>query len=103
MKNENKLKISKLTSNQQGIHSRGYLPHIEGAEYQMLTYRLADALPKEVLLNLSKEQNTNKRRKNIEAYIDTGHGKCLLEKPEIAKIITDNWHYFDEGFSSPPY
>jgi len=35
-----------------GIHSRGYLPHVkrEGARY-FVTFRLADSLPKEVLVN----------------------------------------------------
>ena len=33
--------------NPQNWHSRGYLPHYEaGLKYQMITYRLADSLPK---------------------------------------------------------
>ena len=36
-----------------GIHTRGYLPHVkrEGASY-FVTFRLADSLPKEVLLGV---------------------------------------------------
>lgn len=30
-------------------HCRGYLPHIEGKQYQMITFRLYDSVPKEVV------------------------------------------------------
>ena len=40
-----------------GIHTRGYLPHVkrEGASY-FVTFRLADSLPKAVLLNFEREK-----------------------------------------------
>jgi hypothetical protein len=40
-----------------GIHTRGYLPHVkrEGARY-FVTFRLADSLPKEVLLGIQAER-----------------------------------------------
>src|SRR5213592_3584516 len=40
-----------------GVHTRGYLPHVkrEGARY-FVTFRLADSLPKEVLLKLQAER-----------------------------------------------
>src|SRR5258705_12663814 len=40
-----------------GTHSRGYLPHVkrEGARY-FVTFRLADSLPKEVLLKHHAER-----------------------------------------------
>jgi hypothetical protein len=40
-----------------GIHTRGYLPHVkrEGARY-FVTFRLADSLPKEVLLRIQAER-----------------------------------------------
>src|SRR5437016_11367308 len=46
-----------------GIHSRGYLPHVkrEGAVY-FVTFRLADALPKEVLLKFLAEKAERLRR-----------------------------------------
>ena len=77
------------------FHSRGYLPHIEGAEYQFITYRLTDALPKNVLESIKLEHNKKKRREKIEQYIDAGHGKCWLKYPKIAQIITENWHHFN--------
>ena len=95
----------------EGLHSRGYLPHYnqEGA-YQMITYRLADSLPAHILRSaggspakfsnntLSPEdikQAQITRRKKIEAYLDAGHGACLLKQIEIAKLVVDNWHFFD--------
>src|SRR5438093_13259485 len=40
-----------------GTHTRGYLPHVkrEGARY-FVTFRLADSLPKEVLLKIQAER-----------------------------------------------
>jgi len=39
-----------------GVHSRGFLPHVkrEGASY-FVTFRLADSLPKQVLLRFQSE------------------------------------------------
>src|ERR1039458_4999738 len=46
-----------------GIHTRGYLPHVkrEGASY-FVTFRLADSLPKEVLLEFEREKAERLRR-----------------------------------------
>lgn len=39
--------------NPQNWHNQGYLPHYDiGDKYQMITYRLADSLPVEVLHRL---------------------------------------------------
>jgi hypothetical protein len=86
-----------------GIHSRGYLPHVkhEGASY-FVTFRLADSLPKEVLLRFEREQAEALRRlpaksgseatqeihrdlrRKVERYLDRGAGACHLRQPEIA-------------------
>src|SRR5437016_12078934 len=49
-----------------GIHSRGYLPHVkhEGAVY-FVTFRLADSLPKEVLIKFLAEKAERLRRLEI--------------------------------------
>src|SRR5437870_10815034 len=46
-----------------GIHTRGYLPHVkrEGASY-FVTFRLADSLPKKVLLQFEREKAERLRR-----------------------------------------
>jgi hypothetical protein len=39
--------------------SRGYLPHLETQEaIYFVTFRLADSLPRELILQLRKERNT---------------------------------------------
>ena len=85
-------KVSAKTT-QPEAHSRGYLPHIEGAEFQMITYRLGDALPKDVMQRLTL-LDREKRHTATEQLLDAGYGQCWLAYPNIAKIIIDNWLYF---------
>ena len=70
-------------------HSRGYLPHCDTPGLlQAVTFRLADSLPVEVLLNLQQEvTNDTEKRKTIEALLDAGYGACWLKQPEIAGIV----------------
>jgi REP-associated tyrosine transposase len=102
-----------------GIHTRGYLPHVkrEGASY-FVTYRLADSLPKEILMQLEARRAQRLRaleeakragradcpdekeiqrdfRRELERYLDAGHGSCHLRRPEIATLIVDNLKHFD--------
>lgn len=55
----------------------------------MITYRLHDAMPPnrrhewEALLALEDERE---KRIKIEAYLDSGFGKCYLRQPEIAAL-----------------
>src|SRR5882724_1626063 len=51
------VKREKANPLRSGIHTRGYLPHVkrEGASY-FVTFRLADSLPKEVLLKIHAER-----------------------------------------------
>lgn len=60
----------------------------------MITYRLNDALPQSALGKL-KNLPKDKLRKQIETQLNSGYGKCLLARPEIAEVIVENWHYFD--------
>jgi REP element-mobilizing transposase RayT len=84
-------------------HSRGYLPHFECADVtQHVTFHLADALPQTVLLRLQSELKslpTEKRdiehRKRIDAWIDAGHGSCVLRKPAIANMVQESLLTFD--------
>ncbi len=76
-------------------HSRGYLPHFEGAEaIQHVTFHLADSLPRTAILRieaetkaLPAEKRDAERRERMEAWIDAGHGSCLLHKPDIAEMV----------------
>jgi len=102
-----------------GIHSRGYLPHVkrEGATY-FVTFRLADALPHEVLLQFEREQAERRRllhqaqqqgwatkdseeaihrdfHRKLERYLDQGRGACYLRRPEIAELVANALVYFE--------
>ena len=84
-------------------HSRGYLPHFESpGATQHVTFHLADSLPKTVLLRLEAELKTfpaekrdAERRKRIDAWIDAGHGSCVLRNPTIAKMVQASLLSFD--------
>lgn len=86
-----------------GWHSRGYMPHFDSHHVvQHVTFHLADSLPASVLTRLEKElravppvQQDAERRKRIEAWIDAGHGCCLLQEPAAACLVQDALLYFD--------
>lgn len=77
---------------------RGFLPHFDiGSRYQMITYRLNDSLPAEVLTYLREKESDNiEYRKKIEKLIDAGYGSCLLKEPAVAEMIIENWIFFDK-------
>ena len=71
-----------------GWHERGYLPHLDRPGVrQMVNFRLADALPRELrhewedIFSLSDDR---RRFARLEAYCDRGHGACELWQSEIA-------------------
>jgi REP element-mobilizing transposase RayT len=95
-----------------GVHSRGFLPHVkrEGASY-FVTFRLADSLPKEVLLQFEAEKAERLRALNraiqqgqpaadsedeihrdfqrkVERYLDKGHGACHLRRSDVAELVS---------------
>jgi REP element-mobilizing transposase RayT len=107
-----------------GIHTRGYLPHVkrEGARY-FVTFRLADSLPKAVLLKFQGERAERLQRlysnheaakkigisartqdtldeierdyfRNLEKYLDKGCGECSLRRPEIAGLVAGAIGFF---------
>jgi len=95
---------------------RGYLPHWtkEGGVYHVC-FRLADSLPKQtielyhqdrerVLAEAQKQKgNINKAQQKrldelfsdkIEAYLNSGQGKCYLKQPEVAQIVVQALKYY---------
>ena len=101
-----------------GTHFRGYLPHVkrEGADY-FVTFRLADSLPKEVLLcyereraerlslvlkarqtggkTVDSEEALNRDfRRHVERYLDQGAGACYLRRSEIGDLVAGALKYF---------
>ena len=87
-----------------GWRSRGYLPHFDvPGLIQTLTFRLNDALPTTVLKAFEAEsgdlddktEKEKRRRLKIEAYLDAGHGSCLLRDSAAAGIVQDALLHFD--------
>jgi REP element-mobilizing transposase RayT len=87
-----------------GWHSRGYLPHFDAPRaIQQITYRLADSLPAELLAKFDQEllaladdlKRDVARRRRIEAFLDAGHGSCVLKHPEAARCVVETWLRFD--------
>ena len=107
-----------------GIHTRGYQPHVkrEGVSY-FVTFRLADSLPKAVLLKLQAERGERLERfqaqhdaarksgvklpnaetldeierdyfHKLESYLDKGAGECWLKRPEIAELVASALRFF---------
>ena len=94
-------------------HCRGYLPHIENKQYQMITFRLYDSVPKEVvegwketlsLLGSRRLEVYEPPRRHpfstykteadrllalLDKYEDAGYGSCVLKNDNVAKIVHD--------------
>jgi REP element-mobilizing transposase RayT len=86
-----------------GNHERGYLPHLDfPSTEQSITYRLANAMPAErrpEWQHVLRIENDTERRRKIEAYVDAGHGSCLLRDPRIATIVEESlWHFDGERY-----
>ncbi len=84
-------------------HSRGYLPHFESSDViQHITFHLPDSLPQTALLRLESElkflpaeKRDSERRKRVDAWIDAGHGSCILRRPAIAAMVQGSLLAFD--------
>jgi REP element-mobilizing transposase RayT len=84
-------------------HSRGYLPHFESPEAtQHVTFHLADSLPQSVLQRLEEELKTLpaekrsvERRKRVDAWMDAGHGSCVLREAGVAEMVQGSLLGFD--------
>jgi len=87
---------------QPGWSSRGYIPHYDAeGQTQHVTFRLADALPTEVLekweedLRILPEGEAKRRKyKLVEQYLDAGHGECFLQDPRCAEIVQNALLHF---------
>ncbi len=97
------------------IRSGGDLPHWEqGSVWYFVTFRLADALPAEVVEKITKERELWKQTHDLdhltreelaeyhhlfsdryEALLNAGSGSCVLRDPAIAKIVDEALHHFD--------
>ena len=76
--------------------SRGYLPHFDqpGA-VQMLTFRLADSMPKSVLAQASEITDDARKRARLEQLLDHGYGSCGLSDPRVGGVVESTLRRFD--------
>jgi len=96
--------------------TRGYLPHLETEQaIYFVTFRLADSLPKELVLQLRKERETiqNARlaetttsgdlsrlrelhafMKKAERCLDSGQGHCYLRDSRVARMVAEALRHF---------
>ena len=66
-----------------------FLPHYDSnGKYQMITYRLNDSVPKDVVGLINND------RRKLEIKLDSCLGSCLLGKPEYAEVVIENWKHF---------
>lgn len=76
---------------------RGYVPHVESHLLkQHVCFRLADSLPAEVVDGMWQELKATppslrsaEMEKRVMAYLDAGHGTCVLREPELATLMQD--------------
>jgi len=83
-----------------GWSYRGYLPHYESEHVtQMVTFRLTDSLPRHAAVRLASEPETDEGneayRERIEAWLDAGHGSCVLRNSWAAEEVKSSLLHFD--------
>jgi putative transposase len=81
-----------------GWHQRGYLPHCDYQGLtQFVTFRLADSMPvsrRREWEHLLKIEDSHKKRKELEGYLDRGLGACHLRDVEMAGTVEDALMHF---------
>ena len=99
------LRFSDLAIGASRWHSRGYLPHFESpCAIQHITFHLADSLSQDAIARLHSEllflpdrQRDAERCERLEAWIDAGHGSCVLRDSMLAGMVQSALLNFDTG------
>lgn len=81
---------------------RGYHPHFESQDHvQHICVHLADSLPKAIVDRMAAElrkvpptQRTPEKESRVNAYLDAGHGDCVLREREVALLVQDSLLHF---------
>ena len=99
------------------VRQGAYLPHLTkpGAVYS-ITFRLADSMPSHVVEGWLADQQailanaqtagrelsqtelnelSRLHQDRIDKYLDAGHGECWLKRDDIAAVVTEAMHHFD--------
>jgi REP element-mobilizing transposase RayT len=105
-------RVSDPAALHKGCHSRGYLPHFDVAGMtQGLTFRLADAVPLEIIdkwkrdlqwidTPSSKDEGIHAEQraalhKLLARFEDSGCGECFLAQAPIAQIVVNALLHFN--------
>ncbi len=95
--------------------SQRHLPHWQqqGKMY-LITFRLADSIPQDILDKLRRKQTLFKQNntkpfsqvqeaeyqnlffEKVNSWLDNCYGKCILAEPEYAKIVKDALEHFNQ-------
>lgn len=90
-----------MESQPRGWYRTHKLPHRDEAYLtQIITFRLHDSLPHDIVQTLAAELDINPKltiaqRKKIEAYLDAGYGACYLNIPQIAHLMEEALRFYD--------
>jgi len=83
--------VAELKKGFRGWHQRGFLPHFDAPGVtQFVTFQLQDSFPvtrraeSEAIL---KEPDDSAKRRKLEAWLDSGHGECWLQRRGLAELI----------------
>lgn len=95
----------KKESQSSGVHSRGYLPHVDyPGLVQSIVFRLHDSVPRTVIELWQRELECNnqllERRKwieRLERYLNQGIGKCWLAIPSVARLVEATLLHFNNN------
>jgi REP element-mobilizing transposase RayT len=80
-------KSTSHTNLQQGIHQRGYLPHLKAYNgIYAVTFRLHDSLPAHFLEQMAGLP-VEAKSEEIEINLNKGLGDCWLAKPVVADML----------------
>lgn len=82
---------AELKNGFRGWRQRGYLPHFDAPDVaQFVTFQLHDAFPVKHRMEFEailKEPDHSTKRRELETWLDRGHGECWLSRPEVAEVV----------------
>ena len=89
----------------QDYHCRKYLPHLENRGLQVITFRLYDSIPKDIVVKWKQlhandspiiaDSEKKKLKRLIDRYEDAGYGQCFLKEEGVAEIVKNALEYYD--------
>jgi len=85
--------VAELRRGFRGWHQRDYLPHFDAPGVtQMVTFMLHDSFPVTRRMEwepILREKDDSIKRRELEAWLDRGHGECWLRGHDVAKVVEE--------------